>query len=139
MVNHETNESGNIRIGRGVVESVSAHVVGTFEGHIIVSDRRGRMKHSPAVRAESEKGFARARMREGRLDIKLYLIVQFGTSMRKSAKTLADRLREEFPLQTGIEVGLVTMVFVGTLAEKLSKRHVVFVDDGKQCEIVEDE
>ena len=139
MAYHEENEYGRIRIGRGVIESVCARVIDGFEGRILVSDPRGRLKQKGAPRAEEEKGFARARIREGKLDVKLYLIVQFGASLRESAKALVDRLREEFPAQTGLDVGLVTMVFVGTLSERLSKRNIVFEDDGELREITGDE
>ena len=139
MSYHEENEYGRIRVGRGVIESVCARVIDGFEGRILVSDPKGRLKHTETSLAEAEKGFARARIRKGKLDVKLYLIVQFGTSLRESAGALAKRLREEFPVQTGIEVGLITMIFVGTLSEKLSKRNIVFVDDGELREITEDE
>ena len=139
MAYHEENENGRIRIGRGVIESVCARVIDDYDGRVLVSNSRGKLKHTGASSAEAEKGFARARNREGKLDIKLYLIVQFGKSLRDSAKALAKRLRDEFPKQTGIEVGLVTMVFVGTLSEKLSKRNLVFVDDGELLELKEDE
>ena len=139
MSYHEKNNNGHIRIGRGVIESVSARVIDSFEGRVLVSDRKGRLKQSGSSSAEEERGFARARIRDGKLDVKLYLIVQFGTSLSESAKAVAGRIREEFPKQTGLEIGLVTMVFVGMLSEKLSRRNLVFVDDGERCEISEDE
>ena len=138
MAYHEENENGRIRIGRGVIEGVCARVIDGFKGRILVSDPKGRLQGG-AGRAEDSKGFARARIREGKIDVKLYLIVQFGTSMRDSARALAKTLREEFPVQTGLEVGLVTMVFVGTLAEKLHKRNITFIDDGELREVGEDE
>ena len=139
MAYHERNENGRIRIGRAVIESVSVRVIDSFEGRILPSNPKGRLKRAGAAKGEEDVGFVRARIREGKIDVKLYLITQFGTSLRESAKLLADRIREEFPIQTGIDVGLVTMVFVGTLSEKLSKRKIVFVDDGESCEISEDE
>jgi len=139
MSYHEKNENGRIRIGRGVIEGVCARVIDGFEGRILVSDPRGRLKQTGTTRAEDERGFARARIREGKLDIKLYLIVQFGTSMRDSAKALIRNLREEFPAQTGLEIGLVTLEYVGTLSEKLTKRNIIFVDNGEQLEVSENE
>jgi len=139
MAYHESNEYGRIRIGRSVIESVCVRVIDGFEGRILVSDPKGRLKQSGATRAEDASGFARARLRSGKLDIKLFMIVQFGVSMRDAAKALAGRLREVFPEQTGLEVGLVTMVFVGTLSEKLTKRNITFIDDGELREITEDE
>jgi len=136
---HEQNKNGRIRIGRGVIESVCAKVIDDFQGRILVSNPRGRLKQSAATSAETETGFARARIRDGKLDVKLYLIVQFGTSMQEAARVLSAKVREEFPIQTGIEIGMVTMVFVGTLSEKLSKRNVVFVDDGELRNITKDE
>ena len=138
MAYHEKNENGRIRIGRGVIEGLCARVIDEFEGRILVSDPKGRMKQG-GTRAEDGKGFARARIRKGLIDVKLYLIVLFGTSMRDSAKVLVKRLRDEFPVQTGLEVGLVTMVFVGTLSEKLTKRNITFVDDGELREVDGDE
>jgi len=139
MAYHEENENGRIRIGRGVIEAVCARIIDGYEGRILVSDPRGRLRQGAAPRAEEGKGFARARIREGKLEVKLYLIVQFGTSMRDAARTLARALREEFPKQTGLEVGLVTMVFVGTLSEKLTKRNITYVDDSGRLAINEDE
>ena len=139
MPSHEVNENGRIRIGRWVIESVCARVIDRFEGRILVSDQRGRLKHSGAESAEAEKGFARARIRKGKLDIKLYLIVQFGVSMRGSAEELAMALYKEFSKEAGMEVGLVTMVFVGTLSGKLSKRNIVFTYDGELRELTENE
>ena len=136
---HEQNKYGRIRIGRGVIESVCAKVINDFQGRLLVSNSKGRLTQAAVQSAETETGFARARLRQGKLDIKLYLILQFGTSMREAARVLVYRLREEFPLQTGIEVGMITMVFVGTLSEKLSKRNVVFVDDGELRNITKDE
>jgi len=131
MAYHEENENGRIRIGRGVIEGVCARVIDGFEGRILVSDSKGKLKQSGAQSAEDIRGFARARIRAGKLDLKLYLIVQFGTSMRESAKALAINLRNEFPAQTGLEVGLVTMVFVGTLSERLTRRNITFIYDGE--------
>jgi len=139
MAYHEKNENGRIRIGRGVIEGLCARVIDDFEGRIIVSDPKGRLKQSGTQRSEDVKGFARARIRAGKLDVKLFLIVLFGTSMRDSAASLAKKLRMEFPAQTGLEIGLVTMVFVGTLSEKLTKRNITFVDDGEHCEVEGDE
>ena len=139
MPSHEVNENGRIRIGRGVIESVCARVIDRFEGRILVSDQRGRLKHSGAESAEAEKGFVRARIRGGKLDVKLYLIVQFGASMRGSAEELAIALRSGFLAEIGMEVGLVTLVFVGTLSGKLSKRNIVFAHDGVLRELTENE
>lgn len=140
MAYHEKNENGRIRIGRAVVESVCARVIDGFEGRVLVSDPKGHLKQrGGASLAEEERGFARARFRDGNIDIKLYLIVQFGTSMREIAAAIGARIMEEFPMKTKIDVGLVTMVFVGTLAEKLSKRNIVFEYDGILREISGDE
>jgi len=139
MAYHENNENGRIRIGRGVIESVSARIIDEFEGRVLVSDRKGRLKQTGTPSTDRRSGFARARIRDEKVDVMLFLIVLFGTSMRESAKTIASRLREEFPVQTGIEAGIVTMVFVGTLSEKLSRRNVVFEDDGELREITGDE
>jgi len=136
---HEQNKNGRIRIGRGVIEGVCARVIDDFQGRILVSNPKGRLTQNTGSSAEDEKGFARARIRGGKLDVKLYLIVKFGTSMSEAARVLVSRIREEFPLQTGIEVGIITMVFVGTLSEKLIKRNVVFVDDGELRNITQDE
>jgi hypothetical protein len=39
----------------------------------------------------------------------------------------------------GMEVRLVTMVFVGTLSEKLSQRNIVFTYDSELRELTENE
>ena len=136
---HEQNKNGRIRIGRGVIENVCARIIDEFQGRILVSNPKGKLTQSNATGAVTESGFARARLRNDKLDIKLYLIVQFGISMNEAAKLLVKRIREEFPSSIGIETGLITMVFVGTLSEKLSKRNVVFVDDGELKNITKDE
>jgi hypothetical protein len=110
-----------------------------MDGRLIVSDPKGRLRKGAKEAAEDETGCARARLRAGVLDLKLYLIVRFGTSIREAAEELVLGLRGEFPKQTGVGVGLVTMVFVGTLAEKLRRRNIMFVDDGTLHEVGEDQ
>jgi hypothetical protein len=118
---------------------VCARVIDGMDGRLIVSDPKGHLRKGALDEPEDQTGFARARLRAGVLDIKLYLIVRFGVSIRETAEELVSRLRAEFPKQTGVDAGLVTMVFVGTLAEKLRRRNILFVDDGTLHEVGENE
>ncbi|MDR0874636.1 MAG: Asp23/Gls24 family envelope stress response protein [Clostridiales Family XIII bacterium] len=110
-----------------------------MDGRLIVSDPKGRLRKGAKAAAEDETGFARARLRAGVFDLKLFLIVRFGVSIRETAEELVSQLRKEFPEQTGVDVGLITIVFVGTLAEKLRRRNIMFVDDGTLHEVGEEE
>jgi uncharacterized alkaline shock family protein YloU len=139
MIYQEENKNGKIKIGRAVIEGVCARVIDEMDGRLIVSDPKGRLRKGAREAAEDETGFARARLRAGVLDLKLFLIVRFGVSIRETAEELVGRLREEFPKQTGIGAGLITMVFVGTLAERLRRRNIMFVDDGTLHEVGENE
>jgi uncharacterized alkaline shock family protein YloU len=135
MIYQEENKNGKIKIGRAVIEGVCARVINGMDGRLIVSDSKGRLRKGALEAAEDETGFARARLRAGVLDLKLFLIVRFGVSIRETAEELVLKLRAEFPVQTGVGVGLITVVFVGTLAEKLRRRNIMFVDDGTLHEV----
>jgi uncharacterized alkaline shock family protein YloU len=84
------------------------------------------MRKKPFQSAVFEDGFVRGRYNGELLDIELYLIIQFGASMKNIASRLAEALRENIPSATGIEMGVITIVFVGTLADKLTKRNIEF-------------
>ena len=135
LIYQEKNKNGKIKIGRAVIEDVCALVIDGMDGRIIVSDPKGHLRKGAREAAEDETGFVKARLRVGVLDLKLFLIVRFGVSIRDTAEELVVRLREEFPKQTGIGIGLVTVVFVGTLADKLRRRNIMFVDDGSLHEV----
>jgi uncharacterized alkaline shock family protein YloU len=139
MIYKEENEKGSIEISRRVVESFCGRVIDGFDGRIFVSDRKGKLRRGAEKNPEEETGFARARLKDGKLNIKLYLIFRFGTSIRDLARALVAELREKTPQDLGFEVGLVKMVFVGTLSEKVSKRNIVFVDDGELRELEAEE
>jgi uncharacterized alkaline shock family protein YloU len=138
MIYREENEKGSIEISRRVIESFCGRVIDSFGGRIFVSDRKGKLRRGAEKNPEEETGFARARLKNGKLNIKLYLIFRFGTSIRDLAKALVAELRERTPQEIGFEVGLIKMVFVGTLSEKVSKRNIVFVDDGELHELEEE-
>ena len=141
LIYQEKNQNGKIKIGRAVIEDVCALVIDSMDGKLIVSDPKGRLRKGAREAAEDETGFVKARLRAGVLDLKLFLIVRFGVSIRDTAEELVAQLRKEFPVQTGIGIGLVTVVFVGTLADKLRRRNIMFVDDGvlHELETSEDE
>ncbi|MDR1272520.1 MAG: hypothetical protein LBK04_06005 [Clostridiales Family XIII bacterium] len=120
------NDIGSIELNRRVIENVCGRTVDTFGGQLIVSDPRGRLKKNPIQSAVFEDGFVRGRYNGELLDIELYLIIQFGISMKNIATKLVSALREDIPSATGIDVGVVTIVFVGTLADKLTRRSIEF-------------
>ncbi|MDR3304578.1 MAG: hypothetical protein LBS85_00895 [Clostridiales Family XIII bacterium] len=130
MIYREDNGQGAIEVNLRVVESLCGRVIDGFDGRVIVSDPRGKFRRGAERNPEEGSGFVKARVKEGRLNLQLFLIFKFGTSVRESASVLAKRLRAQIPLDIGIEAGFISMVFVGTLSEKLSKRRVIFVDDG---------
>lgn len=127
----EENDIGTIEIDRRVAESLCGRVIEGFSGKILVSDAKGRLRRNAIRNPEESPGFVRARLKDGRLNLKLYLIFRFGLSVRDLAAELARRLREETPKATGFEAGLIKMVFVGTRSERVSKRQIIFLDDGE--------
>ena len=127
----EENGNGTIEIDRRVAESLCARVIEEFSGRILTSDVKGRLRRGALRNPQESAGFVRARLKDGRLNLKLYLIFRFGLSVRDLAAELAKRLREETPKATGFEAGLIKMVFVGTRSERVSKRQIIFLDDGE--------
>jgi len=138
MIYREENENGKIKISRRVMESLCGRILDEFEGRLLASDRKGRLSRSAERSPEEETGFVRARLKDGIINIKLYLIFRFGFSVRDLAAALAVRLRETIPPATGMEVGHIKMVFVGTLSEKLSKRNIIFLDDNGTLSEIEE-
>jgi uncharacterized alkaline shock family protein YloU len=126
-----------VEIDRRVVESLCGRVIDTFDGRLLISDPKGRLRRGAEKNPEEGSGFLRARLKDGKLNIKLFLIFRFGSSVRELAQTFAQRLREETPRATGMEAGLIQMVFVGTLSERVSKRKIVFLDDGEAFREIE--
>ena len=134
----EENDIGSIEIDRRVAESLCGRVIEGFSGRILVSDEKGRLRRGALRNPEESAGFVRARLKDGRLNLKLYLIFRFGLSVRDLAAELAQRLREEVSAAAGFEVGKIKMVFVGTRSERVSKRRIIFLDDGEQLLLLED-
>ncbi|MDR1797567.1 MAG: Asp23/Gls24 family envelope stress response protein [Clostridiales Family XIII bacterium] len=137
-VYREENALGTVEIDRRVVENLCGRVIDEFEGRLLVSGPKGRLRRGAQKSPEDETGFVRARLKGGRMNIKLYLIFRFGSSVSDLAVALAQKLRGEVPRVTGVEVGLIKMVFVGTLSEKVSKRSLIYIDDGTGVREVRD-
>ena len=121
------NEIGNIELNRKVIEYVCLRVINSFGGDLIPSDSKGRIK-KPQFQGKygEESGFVRGRYNGELMDLDIYLVIKFGISMKETAAEFAEVLRKEMPAATGIEIGVIKVLFVGTLADKLLKREIEF-------------
>ena len=132
MLYEEKNELGSISINTNIIENVCGRIVDQFDGNLIVSDAKGRLRKGAINKPEEETGFLVARYDRKLLRLRLYVIIKFGVSINKIVADFEDKIREEMPKTIGIEVGRVRVVVVGTLSKNLTKRNIEIVDDNYQ-------
>ena len=123
------NDLGTLSINLNVIENVVGRIIDEFDGSIIASDAKGRLKRGAIKNPLDNSGFLKARYDGKFLILRVYLIIKFGASINTIAKDLAAKIREEMPKTIGINVGVVKVEIVGTLSKNLTKRSIEIVDD----------
>lgn len=121
---HYDNGKGEIVLGKNVAARIVTETARSLGGRVLFSSQKGKLlkvgnsgrEHLNFIEVEENE--------KGELDIRFYVVIRFGTSIRSLAHELGPAIRENVRKITGKEVGSLNMTITGVKSKKIGRRHL---------------
>ncbi|MDO4552981.1 MAG: Asp23/Gls24 family envelope stress response protein [Bacillota bacterium] len=125
MLYQMKTEEGSIGIGRDVITRIIIEVVEQFQGKVLISNAKGKLL-GPGMRlvGVGEGSFIELEMGKQGLDIRLNIVIRFGTSISMVTEQLIIDIKENIEKYTGIEVNSTAVVVAGLLSKQMTRRNI---------------
>jgi uncharacterized alkaline shock family protein YloU len=124
MLYKEKTERGRIQYGGNIIGNVARHVIAGTGGRAVPSDAKGKHIKGDGASGAADDMIADAEFTGGALNVKIYILVRFGSSISKVCDDIDRDFREVIPGITGAEVGDLTIIVKGLLSKNISKRNI---------------
>ena len=118
-------ELGCISIGKSAIGKIITEAVDKFEGRVIISNHKGKVP-GLVSKIGGLDDIANMEINFGDLgiDIRVYIVLRFGTSITKVTNQLVDEIHEKIKAMTGAEPNSVAVVVTGMISKNLARRHI---------------
>lgn len=117
-------ERGEISLSKSVVARVVTETVHSMGGRVLFSNQKGKLL-KVGNSGREKLGFIEVEeAEEGWVDIRFYVVIRFGTSIRALRSELGPAIRENVQAVTGLRVNTLTMNITGVKSRNIGKREL---------------
>ncbi|MHC1722316.1 MAG: Asp23/Gls24 family envelope stress response protein [Aminipila sp.] len=125
MLFKEETEKGSIIIEKAVIAKIVAETVAQFNGKVLISNYKNKATTFAAkIGVTDDINNMEITMGEKGLDIKLYIVVKFGTSIGMVTNTLINDIHDKVYELTSIEPNSVAIVVTGMVSKHIARRNI---------------
>lgn len=125
MLYKEETENGSIIIGKAVIAKIVTETVAQFKGKVLISNYKNKATAFVAkIGVTDDINNMDITMGEKGLDIKLYIVVKFGTSIGMVTNTLINDIHDKVYQYTSIEPNSVAIVVTGMISKNIARRNI---------------
>lgn len=117
-------ENGAIMVFKEAIACIITKVIEEFEGSVLIASQKGKISNFMAkIGGKEEAGAIEITNGKNGLDIRIYVLIRFGTSIRKITGLIIDRITTQVK-ETGIPVNSVSVVITGVFSKQIAKRNI---------------
>ncbi|WP_312649153.1 Asp23/Gls24 family envelope stress response protein [Aminipila sp.] len=125
MLYKEETENGSIIIEKAVIAKIVTETVFPFNGKVLISNYKNKATTFAAkIGVTDDINNMEITMGEKGLDIKLYIVVKFGTSIGMVTNTLINDIHDKVYELTSIEPNSVAIVVTGMISKNIARRNI---------------
>lgn len=125
MLYKEENEKGSIVIEKAVITKIISEVVSEFNGKVVISNYNNKARTFYAkIGVSDDANSMDISMGEQGMDIKLYVVVKFGTSINMVTNQLINNIHAKIAEYINIEPNSVTVVVTGMISKNIARRNI---------------
>lgn len=125
MLYKAKTEKGNILIDKAVIAAIVAKAAEQFHGKVIISNYKSKGNAFSLKKTVSDDvNSIEITLGDRGLDIKVYIVVRFGTSIGMVTNTLINTIYEDVKTYTGIEADSVSVVVTGIVSKNIARRNI---------------
>lgn len=116
---------GTITVTKWVIGKIILDIVEEFEGKVIISNHKGKVPGIVSkISGMDEINTMELDMTEEGLDIRIFVVLRFGTSITRTTNLLVDTIHERIKELTGIAPNSVAVVVTGMISKNIAPRHI---------------
>jgi uncharacterized alkaline shock family protein YloU len=116
---------GSISIGGNVIVRIIFEATAKLSGRAFLSNHKGKMiARKQRLGAFDLKDYCEMTMGTQGLDIRVFILIRFGTSIGAVTEQLIEYIKTDIEKMTGIEVNSIAIVVSGLLSKKISRRNI---------------
>ena len=116
---------GVISVSKNAIGKIVTEAVDLFDGKVIISNHKGKVPGivskigglDDITNIEISAG-------EQGLDIRVFIVLRFGTSITRVTNSLVDEIHEKIKEMMGIEPNSVAVVVTGMISKNIARRHI---------------
>ena len=125
MLYVEENQLGKIEFDERIIGNIIRRAADSFEGRVMLSGAKGRIKkNSPKDKNSDDITFMNMKNTEDGYVIDIYIVLKFGTSIRRTSNELIAVVREQVEKITELNISKVRVIITGMLSKNFSRRHI---------------
>lgn len=116
---------GTITVTKWVIGKIILDIVEEFEGKVIISNHKGKVPGIVSkISGMDEINTMEINMTEQGLDIRIFVVLRFGTSITRVTNLLVDTIHERIKELTGIAPNSAAVVVTGMISKNIAPRHI---------------
>lgn len=124
---------GNIMVSKAAVGKIITEAVERFDGKVIISNNKGKVPGFVSkIGGMDDSNAMELSQTEQGLDIRVYVVLRFGTSIAQVTNKLVNEIHENIKKMTGIEPNSVALVVTGMISKKIAPRHIEVTRNGSE-------
>jgi len=121
----DTNDLGKIQFDENIIGNIIRKIADSFHGKVMLSGSRGRIKKNTArTRNSDDLTFMNMKKTNDGYVIDVYIVLKFGTSIRRTSHEFIDLIKEQVSQITEIPVNKVRIIITGMLSKNFTRRHI---------------
>ncbi|MDR1573925.1 MAG: Asp23/Gls24 family envelope stress response protein [Clostridiales Family XIII bacterium] len=113
-------QSGTIALDRAVLGQIIRREAGAFRGKVVLASAKGKP-------VGDDIGFFDCAWSEGAFELRVCVVLRFGTSISAVTHALIRRLRSRIEALTGIRASRITIAVKGMLSKNISRRDLEII------------
>jgi uncharacterized alkaline shock family protein YloU len=115
-------EYGTINLDKAVIGKIILEAIDDFKGKVIISNHKGKVSRYGA----SEDSSSFEIDLDGKvLNIRFFIIIKFGTSIKKVSNQLIQSIKKDINEMLGIETTNITIVVTGISSKQIVRRNII--------------
>lgn len=125
MLYRNENEHGSIILEKAVFAKIVTETVAQFNGKVLISNYKNKATTFAAkIGVTDDISNMDIVMGEKGLDVKLYIVVKFGTSIGMVTNTLIKDIHDKIYEFTSVEPNSVAIVVTGMISKNIARRNI---------------
>lgn len=125
MLHKIETEEGTIFIEKPVIGRIILEEVKKLKGRVWVSSHKGKVPGLVSrIGGQDEMNYLEISNGQKGIDIRVYVVIRFGTSIGEVTNQLLDSIQESVKRYTDINPNSVAVIVTGMVSKQLAKRNI---------------